>query len=52
VKMGSPGGENWTWTTLFYNDELTRTEQGWRIVKRYEELVYPDALESPAPGSA
>ena len=52
VKMRSPGGEDWTWTTLFYNDELTRTEQGWRIVKRYEELVYPDGSESPAPGSA
>jgi len=52
VKMRAAAGEEWTWTALFYNDELTRTAQGWRIVKRYEELVYPDASEPPAPGSA
>jgi hypothetical protein len=51
VKMRTAGGEDWTWTALFYNDELARTAQGWRIVKRCEELVYPDGSESPVPGS-
>jgi len=42
VKMRRPSGLDWTWTALCYNDALERTDPGWRIVRRYEELVYPD----------
>ena len=51
VKMRGEGGLAWTQTALFYNDELARTHAGWRIVRRYEELVYPDGSES-GPGLA
>lgn len=27
-------------TGIFYNDELERTVEGWRIVRRYEELAW------------
>ena len=49
VKMRGPAGEDWTVTALFYNDELRRTAEGWRITRRYEELVFPDGAE---PGRA
>ena len=52
VKMRRDGEVEWTWTALFYNDQLARSAQGWRIVRRYEELVFPDGSESPAPGAA
>ena len=42
VKMRGAEGEAWSTTALFYNDELRRTEEGWRIVTRYEERVFPD----------
>ena len=32
-----------TYTGLFYNDTLARTEDGWRIVQRYEELAWSGA---------
>jgi hypothetical protein len=32
-----------THTGLFYNDELARTPDGWRIVSRYEELAWSGA---------
>lgn len=47
VKMRGETGLAWTQTALFYNDELARTAEGWRIVRRYEELVYS---REPEPG--
>ena len=47
VKMGSGSNSRWTFTMLFYNDELRRTAAGWRIVSRYEELVFPEGGEPP-----
>jgi hypothetical protein len=32
-----------TYTGLFYNDTLARTDDGWRIVHRYEELSWSGA---------
>ena len=37
VTMAFGGQEKLTYTGLFYNDTLARTDAGWRIVKRYEE---------------
>ena len=34
-----------THTGLFYNDTLSRTEAGWRIVRRYEELAWSGTPE-------
>jgi hypothetical protein len=45
VEMRAEAGLAWTQTALFYNDELARTDVGWRIMRRYEELVYPDGSE-------
>lgn len=50
VKMRGDSGMAWTQTALFYNDTLARTSMGWRIVHRYEELVFPDGSESDTPG--
>ena len=47
VKMRGETGLAWTQTALFYNDELARTAEGWRIVRRCEELVYS---REPEPG--
>ncbi len=52
VKMRGDAGIKWTQTALFYNDELARTDVGWRIVRRYEELVYPDDAVREPPGRA
>lgn len=52
VKMRGEAGLRWTFTALFYNDELARTAAGWRIVRRCEELVYPDESEPDLPGRA
>ena len=49
VQMAGDTGVEWTQTALFYNDELERTDAGWRIVHRYEELVYPDESDSESP---
>ena len=49
VKMRRGEELSWTFTALFYNDELRRTAEGWRITRRYEELVFPDGAE---PGRA
>jgi hypothetical protein len=38
VTMANNNGQHLTYTGLFYNDTLARTAEGWRIVKRYEEL--------------
>ncbi|MCH2171999.1 nuclear transport factor 2 family protein [Myxococcota bacterium] len=46
VKMQRMGKLAWTWTALFYNDELTHTAEGWRIESRYEELVFPDGPDA------
>ena len=51
VKMRRGAATQWSQTALFYNDELVRADVGWRIVRRYEELVYPDDSGS-APGRA
>ena len=38
MKRGSD--ERWTHTGLYYNDELRRTVDGWRIHRRREELCW------------
>ena len=40
VTMEFDGVRNLTYTGLFYNDSLRRTADGWRIVRRYEELAW------------
>ena len=50
VKMRTRGAVQWTWTALFYNDELARRDAGWRVVRRYEELVFPDESGASGPG--
>jgi len=50
VKMRQNGETTWTWTALCYNDQLTRGPRGWRIIRRYEELVFPDGPEPPGEG--
>jgi len=50
VKMRQDGEARWTWTALCYNDQLARGPHGWRIVRRYEELVFPDGPEPPGEG--
>ena len=43
VTMEVEGVRHLTYTGLFYNDALARTEDGWRIVERYEELAWSGA---------
>lgn len=43
VTMLIDGERTLTNTGLFYNDELARTVDGWRIVRRYEELSWSGA---------
>jgi hypothetical protein len=43
VTMEMGGARTLTHTGLFYNDDLERTSQGWRIVRRYEELAWSGA---------
>lgn len=43
VTMTVDGASTLTHTGLFYNDELARTPDGWRIVARYEELAWAGA---------
>jgi hypothetical protein len=50
VKMRTSGTLQWTWTAIFYNDELARRDAGWRIARRYEELVFPDESGASGPG--
>lgn len=38
VRMEFDGTRSQISTGIFYNDSLARTGDGWRIVKRYEEL--------------
>lgn len=40
VTMATGDAMTLTYTGLFYNDTLARTERGWRIVARYEELSW------------
>jgi hypothetical protein len=54
--MGMPkpgGGLNIFTVGAYYNDQLVRTDQGWRIAERVEELAYmdgslPQGLEVPS----
>lgn len=50
VKMRGAQGLAWTWTAIFYDDALVRTEAGWRIERRREERVYPDDAEGSEAG--
>jgi hypothetical protein len=43
VTMELDGVRSLTYTGLFYNDVLARTPDGWRIVRRYEELAWSGA---------
>lgn len=43
VTMAIEGASVLTHTGLFYNDELARTADGWRIVARYEQLAWSGA---------
>ena len=43
VTMLIDGERTLTYTGLFYNDTLARTADGWRIVRRYEELSWSGA---------
>lgn len=43
VTMTIEGASVLTHTGLFYNDELARTADGWRVVARYEELAWSGA---------
>ena len=50
--MGAPGpdgGVQLFFVGGFYNDELVRTPEGWRIARRFEEQAW---LQSQAPPSA
>ena len=40
VTMETNGERALTYTGLYYNDELHRTPDGWRITNRYEELSW------------
>jgi hypothetical protein len=39
VPAGRPGQRTWFYG-LWYRDTFERTDAGWRIVSRYEELLY------------
>jgi hypothetical protein len=43
VTMLVDGARTLTCTGLFYNDTLARTTDGWRVVRRYEELGWSGA---------
>jgi hypothetical protein len=50
--MGAPkpeGGLEIFHVGAYYNDELVRTSDGWRIAKRVEELAFFDGGPAPAP---
>jgi hypothetical protein len=40
VKLRAEEGEVWVHNGLFYEDELARTDDGWRIVRRRETLAW------------
>lgn len=40
VKMTASDGERVVFSGIWFQDEVARTEQGWRITKRYEELAW------------
>lgn len=40
VKMTTSDGERVVFSGIWFADEVARTEQGWRITKRYEELAW------------
>ena len=42
VVMATDEGRRLTHTGLFYNDELERRHEGWRIVRRVEELGWSE----------
>ncbi|HKK51104.1 MAG TPA: nuclear transport factor 2 family protein [Myxococcota bacterium] len=55
VRMRVADKETLSHTGLFYNDELARRSEGWRIVSRLEELSWSDSSRgagSPAEGGA
>ena len=43
-RQGTPGGEHFTMGGR-YDDELERTDQGWRITKRTLTLLWADGNE-------
>jgi len=50
--MGSPkpgGGLEIFTVGAYYNDDLVRTPEGWRITRRFEELAFFDGGPAPAP---
>jgi hypothetical protein len=51
VKMEAAGGARVVFSGIWFHDELVRTEAGWRIRKRYEELAwrhnFPEDFEPP-----
>lgn len=40
VKMEATDGERVVFSGIWFQDEMTRTTNGWRISKRYEELAW------------
>ena len=51
VKAQGSEGVRVVFSGIWFRDELVRTEQGWRIAKRYEELAwrhnFPEDFEPP-----
>jgi hypothetical protein len=52
VKMEASDGVRVVFSGIWFRDEMTRTEAGWKISKRYEELAwrhnFPPDFEPPA----
>ena len=40
VKMTGSDGERVVFSGIWFHDEVVRTQDGWRIAKRYEELAW------------
>lgn len=51
VKMEATGGERVVFSGIWFQDEVTRTDRGWRLSKRFEELAwrhnFPQDFEPP-----
>jgi len=51
VKMDGSDGVRVVFSGIWFRDELIRTEQGWRIARRHEELAwrhnFPEDFEPP-----